>query len=276
MAEGDGNIRRSWWKRLERLQPKNTGVEPRHAPSGNSVSEFWMTGLSASNLKTEGAKKAYERARQKERLKLESSGSVQRLHVLDIPLKELPVVVIDLEMTGFEPHADEIVSFGAWRLQGKQWEEGEHASFYQLVNPGMRIPTATERLLQITSEEAAQEMPVSEGLTKFMDYMEERIVIAHASAHDKAFLRTALWRYFKSPWRHRMLDTMMIARWLYPQLRNNDLDMLLQHVGIAIERRHHALWDARATAELWLHFMDQAEKRRVTTLREMYMYLSQY
>ncbi|TVX92589.1 exonuclease domain-containing protein [Paenibacillus agilis] len=273
MVEGEDNLRRSWWKRLDRLQPKNAGAEPKRAPSS---SESWMSGLASSNLKTEGAKKAYERARQKERLKLESDGSIQRLHVLDIPLKELPVVVIDLEMTGFEPHADEIVSFGAWRLQGKKWGEGEDAHFYQIVNPGIRIPAATERLLNITSEEAAQAIPVSEGLTKFMDYVGERIVIAHASAHDKAFLRTALWRYFKIPWRHRMLDTMMIARWLYPQLRSSDLDMLLQHIGINVEQRHHALWDARATAELWLHFVEQAEKRRVTTLREMYMYLSQY
>ncbi|WP_195571569.1 exonuclease domain-containing protein [Paenibacillus sp. 1001270B_150601_E10] len=227
-----------------------------------------------SKLHSEGARQAYERSLAKE--KERAGRGKERSLLLDIPLTELPVVVIDLETTGFEPYADEIISIGAKKIVGTKWEQGEDCEWYELLNPGIHIPSHIELLTGITNEEVTEARSVSDGLRHFVQFVDKRLIIAHASGHDKAFLRTALWRYHRHTWKYRMLDTMLVAKWLYPKQRELDLDTLAQMHGISIVKRHHALYDARTAGELWMNFVDQALAKRVMTLREMYMYLSQY
>ncbi|WP_051287323.1 exonuclease domain-containing protein [Paenibacillus taiwanensis] len=263
---------------LERLRARTgmTGAAP--SPKSHSSHKHEAEVIRAAaqqELHTAGAKLAYERSIAKQQ---RGAGIKGRAQLLDIPLLELPVAVIDLETTGFEPHADEIISFGAWHINGTQWvsDEAGAGAFYTVVNPGIQIPVIIEQLTGITNADAGSAVSVGEGLTRFSSFVDGRMLIAHASGHDKAFLRAALWRYHKQSWKYRMLDTMLVAKWLYPQQKQLDLDSLTHLLGIENEKRHHALYDAQATGALWIQFVEQALARRVTTLRELYMYLSRY
>lgn len=227
----------------------------------------------SSGLKTDGAKQAYERSIAKDK-RLQKSTSRDRL--LDLPLTELPVVIVDLETTGFEPQADSIISIGGWRISGAQWDKDPMCCFYEEINPGIRIPPHIERLTGITNEQVKDAPSLQEVLIRFLSFVDNRLIIAHGIGHDKAFLRTALWRCQKRTWNYRMLDTMLLAKWLLPETRPFDLDTVLQYCDIPIEDRHHALHDAKATGELWIRFIEQAMSKRVMTLRDMYMYLSRY
>lgn len=225
-----------------------------------------------NGLKTEGARQAYERSIAKEKQRTKSN---LREQLLDMPLTQLPVVIIDLETTGFEPQADSIISIGAWHITGTEWDEND-GSYYEEVNPGMKIPSHIERLTGISNQMVANAAPIQEVLPRFLNYVDNRLVIAHGIGHDKAFLRTALWRCQKRTWNYRMLDTMLLAKWLAPQTKPFDLDSVMQHYDISVSHRHHALEDAKATGELWIRFVEQTLTKRVTTLRDMYMYLSRY
>ncbi|GGF69840.1 hypothetical protein GCM10010912_13800 [Paenibacillus albidus] len=198
----------------------------------------------------------------------------RRPEVLHTPLSELETVIFDLETTGFShQHGDEIMSFGAIRVVGEDIKEEE--CFYTLVNCQTAIPENITELTGITGDMTRSAPSLMDGLHDFMSFVGHRVLVAHASSHDKAFLNAALWKTSKVQLTHRVLDTMMLARWLEPQRSNYTLDELLAVHDIPIHGRHHALEDAKMTAKLWVSYLREiAHKRQVQTLGDLYAYLS--
>jgi DNA polymerase-3 subunit epsilon len=197
----------------------------------------------------------------------------RRPEVLNIPLLKLETVVFDLETTGFScQHGDEILSFGAVRMVGGEIIEDE--KFYSLVNCRKDVPEHITELTGITQEMTDSAPPLMNGLHDFMSFVGGRVLIAHSSAHDKAFLNAALWKTSKTHLGHRIIDTMMIARWLEPQRGGYGLDELLVDRNIPITGRHHALEDSLMTAKLWKSYLIDISKRRVDTLGDLYAYMS--
>lgn len=195
--------------------------------------------------------------------------------VLETPLRELEVVVFDLETTGFYPsNGDEIISFGAVVMRGMEIYEKE--SFYSLVNPKRRIPRAIVELTGITNEMVVDAPDLMQVLHDFMEFIGKRLLIAHASGHDKQFLNAALWRTSKINLNHRVLDTMLVAKWLEPRSSSYALDDLLEESGIPITERHHALQDSIMTAKLWQKYLGRILERNITTLGDLYAYLSKH
>lgn len=200
----------------------------------------------------------------------------RKTSVLDSKLTELEIVVFDLETTGFSiANGDEIISFGAVAVRdGKVIEE---ESFHSLVNPKRAIPAHIEQLTGISNEMVESAPDLIHVLSEFMEFIGRRVLVAHASGHDKQFLNQALWRTSKTSLNHRVIDTMMLAKWLEPGLGQYDLDTLLERHSIPIENRHHALSDSLMTAQLWLQYMEKiSEKKSIVTLGDLYAYLSQH
>lgn len=195
--------------------------------------------------------------------------------MLDTPLKELEVVIFDLETTGFYPtNGDEIISFGAVVMRGTELYQNE--SFYSLVNPKRRIPRAIVELTGITNDMVQDAPDLMQVLHDFMEFVGKRLLIAHAAGHDKQFLNAALWRTSKINLNHRVLDTMMVAKWLEPKRNSYALDDLLEDSGIPIEDRHHALQDSIMTGKLWRTYLERILERNITTLGDLYAYLSKH
>ncbi|QHT62010.1 3'-5' exonuclease [Paenibacillus lycopersici] len=195
--------------------------------------------------------------------------------IMDQPLSEMEVVVFDLETTGFYPaNGDEIISFGAVMLKGGQLLE--ERTFYSLVNPKRSVPRPISELTGITNEMVRDAPELMQVLHDFMAFVGKRLLIAHASGHDKQFLNSALWRTSKVNLTHRVLDTIMVAKWLDSGRASYHLDDLLEQSGIVIGQRHHALEDAVMTARLWLHYLKRMLERNVVTLGDLYAYLSKH
>jgi DNA polymerase-3 subunit epsilon len=198
----------------------------------------------------------------------------QRKHSLyEVKLETLESVVFDLETTGFSPyHGDEIISFGGVRMIGEQIREEE--TYYKEVNPGRSIPKDIVLLTGITNEKAAEAPSLIDGLQGFLEFAGRRVLIAHASGHDKHFLNAALWKTSRIHLHHRLIDTMMIAKWLRPKQERYDLDALLADRGIRSVGRHHALRDSLMTAKLWREQLLELRERGVETLGDLYAKLS--
>jgi DNA polymerase-3 subunit epsilon len=195
--------------------------------------------------------------------------------IMEQPLKEMEVVVFDLETTGFYPYnGDEILSVGAVVVKGD--EILEKHSFYSLVNPKRKVPKHITELTGITNDMVEDAPDLMQVLHDFMEFVGKRMLIAHASSHDKQFLNAALWRTSKVNLTHRVLDTMMVAKWLEPKRDGYGLDELLEDCGIKITQRHHALEDSLMTARLWAHYLRKILSRNVNTLGDLYAYLSKH
>jgi DNA polymerase-3 subunit epsilon len=191
----------------------------------------------------------------------------------DIPLETVELVVFDLETTGFSPYnGDEIISFGAVSVNGTAIDDEQ--TFYSLVNPKREIPDEIVKLTGITNEMAADAPDLLQGLRSFLEFVQQKVLVAHGTGHDKHFLNSALWKTSKVNLSHRMLDTMMIAKWLNPKMKSFDLDTMLELYEIKPTVRHHALEDSIMTARLWAKLMTEVHDRDITTLGDLYSHLS--
>jgi DNA polymerase-3 subunit epsilon len=192
----------------------------------------------------------------------------------EVALSDLQAVVFDLETTGFSPHhGDEIISIGGVVVEGRDIKGEE--TFYSNVNPKRNIPAVVEKLTGITNQMVSEAPDLIQALHKFLEFVQQRILIAHGTGHDKQFLNSALWKTSKTNLTHRVLDTMMIAKWLQPKRIDYGLDALLDDYEIEVDakQRHHALGDSLMTAKLWCKLMKEMEKREVSNLGELYSHL---
>ncbi|WP_308634673.1 3'-5' exonuclease [Paenibacillus silvisoli] len=239
-----------------------------------SVGRMWhlykMGGITPAIASMMGAQNAQQMAF------IRSMSKEQRKEsIMDQPLSELEFVVFDLETTGFYPtNGDEILSFGAVVVKGGRVVEDQ--IFYSLVNPKRKVPKHITELTGITNAMAEDAPELMQVLHDFMEFVGRRMLIAHASGHDKQFLNAALWRTSKVNLTHRVLDTMFVAKWLEPNRPSYSLDDLLELAGIPITQRHHALEDSFMTAKLWMNYLQRIHSRNVITLGDLYAYLSQH
>ncbi|MEO3944198.1 exonuclease domain-containing protein [Gorillibacterium sp. CAU 1737] len=245
---------------MKPIRPENAGIWHLYKQGGitPAITSLFNPG-SAQHM-------AYIRSMMKEQRK-------QSLY--DIELNKMEAVVFDLETTGFSPYnGDEIISIGAVAVVGEEVMEGE--TFYTPVNPKRKIPEVVVELTGITDEEASKGTELLHALSEFLDFIRQRVLLAHGSGHDKHFLNAALWKTSKTSLNHRLLDTMMIAKWLHPGSRSLSLDALLDYYDIPCENRHHALADSRMTARLWSQMLNEILGRGVTNLGDLYSRLSVY
>lgn len=237
---------------------------------GRMWSLYKMGGITPALASMMGAQNAQQMAFIRSMSKEQRKDSI-----MDTPLSEMEVVVFDLETTGFYPtNGDEIISFGAVVLKGEQLIE--ERTFYSLVNPKRKVPKHISELTGITTAMTEDAPELMQVLHDFMEFVGKRMLIAHASGHDKHFLNTALWRTSKVNLTHRVLDTILVAKWLEPERSSYGLDDLLELGGIPVTQRHHALEDALMTAKLWLHYLRRILDRNVVTLEDLYAYLSKH
>jgi len=193
--------------------------------------------------------------------------------LFDLSLGGMELVVFDLETTGFSPYnGDEIISIGAVSVIGEIIDE--HQTFYCLVNPKRIIPDEIVSLTGITNEMAGGAPDLIVGLRGFLEFVQRKVLVAHGAGHDKHFLSSALWKTSKAGMSHRILDTMMVARWLNPKLNSYDLDTILDFYEIETTTRHHALEDALMTARLWNRLKLDIHERKIQTLGDLYVQLS--
>ena len=193
--------------------------------------------------------------------------------LFEIALQSMQAVVFDLETTGFSPYnGDEIISVCAVAVTGRDVALSE--TYYSMVNPKRKIPEEIVALTGLTDDEVSAAPELLQVLRDFMEYIGNRVLIVHGSGHDKHFLSSALWKTSRTQLNHRVLDTMMIDRLLYPKRQNRSLDALLAHYGIHTDKRHHALQDSIVTAAVWSRQVDELLVGDIGTLGDLYTKLS--
>lgn len=154
-------------------------------------------------------------------------------------------VVFDLETTGFG--SAYITEIGAVK-----YDHGELVGeFDRLVNPGVPIPPAITQLTGISDEMVCACPPIDVLLPEFLAFTEGLPLIAHNAPFDCSFLfreAARLGLTVDAP----VVDTLRLARRVFPKLPSYKLTFLTDYFCIAQEEAHRACCDANATAKLYL------------------------
>jgi DNA polymerase-3 subunit epsilon len=237
-------------------------------PAGRMWNLYKAGGLTPAITAMLGGQNAQQMAYIRSMIKLQRKQSPD-----EIRLDQMTSAVFDLETTGFSAYnGDEIISIGAVKMEGGVVAEPD--TFYSLARPASPIPDRIVVLTGITNDEATQAPALIETLSAFLNYVGNRVLIVHGSGHDRHFLNAALWKTAKISVSHRFLDTLMIAKWLFPEWGRYDLDYLLCQYGIRLRRRHHALEDALMTADLWGSMLPELTRKGITSLGDLYARLA--
>lgn len=188
---------------------------------------------------------------------------------LSISLQELNVVVFDIETTGFSPEkGDSILSIGATKMCGTTILEEE--TFYSLVHYDQEIPHEIVQLTGITNEQVKEAQQLADVFIKFIKFIQDCTLVAHHATHERNFMQHASSKLFRTPFKHRIVDTSFLFKVVEPKMNLVTLEDLCTHNGIPIINRHHALGDAKMTAKLWSMYVEKAKQIGCETLNDVY------
>ncbi len=156
-------------------------------------------------------------------------------------------IAFDLETTGTVPGVDQIVEIGAVRFIDGQPE----AVFATLIDPLRPIPPGASAVNGITDDMVKGKPTVDSILESFAEFCGEDMLIAHNAPFDAQFLTADIKKFESSAPRGVILDTLPIARKVFPGLPNYKLGTLVQHLKIPTTDFHRAEEDATYCGHLF-------------------------
>ncbi|PAL18106.1 PolC-type DNA polymerase III [Peribacillus simplex] len=177
-----------------------------------------------------------------------------------IALADATYVVFDVETTGLSAVYDTIIEFAAVKIR-----DGDIIDrFESFANPHHPLSNTTIELTGITDDLVENAPEVSEVLEKFKDWAGDAILVAHNAAFDMGFLNIGYKNLGYPKASNPVLDTLELARFLYPEFKNHRLNTLCKKFDIDLTQHHRAIYDAEATGYLMLKMLKDAMEKEIT------------
>jgi DNA polymerase-3 subunit alpha (Gram-positive type) len=183
----------------------------------------------------------------------------------DETLAATTFVVFDIETTGFNPHKEDLLEIGAIKVAG-----GERvAEFSTMVRPEKPISAEIQKLTGITPE-MVQDAPLpAEALEKFAAFIDGAVVVAHNARFDVGFVKGKSQQYFNRNWDPVYLDTLGLARAVWPKFKSFRLNTVAKELGLRLENHHRAVADAVCAAEIMQKAFVKIADRQFTKLSQL-------
>ena len=179
----------------------------------------------------------------------------------DTPLAEAPLVALDVETTGLDPHQHAIVSLGLVPMDLQRIRCSE--ARYWVVKPTSELVDQSIAFHHITHSDIRHAPRLASVLEELLEALAGKVVVVHYRNIERLFLDQALRQHLGEGLGFPVIDTMELEARLYPKRRSGWLDRLLGRqpvsirladsrlrYGLPLYQAHHALTDALATAEL--------------------------
>ncbi|QDK47223.1 3'-5' exonuclease [Bdellovibrio sp. ZAP7] len=149
-------------------------------------------------------------------------------------------VAFDFETTGTVPGVDQIIEIGAVRFINGEPE----AVFATLVDPLRPIAPGASKVNGIYDNMVKGKPTIDTLLDSLADFCGDDILVAHNAPFDAQFLTADVKKYESKAPRGIVLDSLPIARKVFPGLPNYKLGTLVQHLKIPTTDFHRAEEDA--------------------------------
>jgi DNA polymerase III subunit epsilon len=182
------------------------------------------------------------------------------------PLRALDYVVVDVETTGSCAwRSDRITEIAIVHVRDGRTVE----QFESLVNPERSIPPVVSALTHITWDMVRHAPKFGELCDRIVPMLSGKVFVAHNAEFDWRFVTAEVARATGQRLEGERLCTVRLARRLLPHLRSRGLDSLAHYYGIAIQNRHRAGGDARATATLLFRLLSELSDQGCVTFEGM-------
>lgn len=155
--------------------------------------------------------------------------------------RDVPVVAVDLEMTGLDPEVDRICEVGVVHGLGgaitQRWSS--------LVRPRAEMTPGAQAVHGIAPEALDHAPRFEEVAPTLASHLEGRVCVAHRAEVDRRFLEDAFARAGHLVPTCCWVDTLALARGVLC-LRSHRLGSLVRSLGVQTDGQHRALADAEA------------------------------
>lgn len=174
-------------------------------------------------------------------------------------VRDLTYIAFDLEATCHPSlRYHEVIEIGAVRLEPKTLEITN--SFEKLVRPSTPIIQPIIEKTGITDKLVHNASSISDIWDEFLAFVGSAILVGHQASLDVGILKRTAKRHSLVPLNNFVLDTMRLARRLYPNQASYGLEQLQKLLNIKMTA-HRAKADAHVTGSLFKHFVELLEDK---------------
>ena len=164
-------------------------------------------------------------------------------------------VAFDLETTGLSSRTDRIIEIGAVIMKNGQ----ELDRFQTFVDPERTLERKIVELTGISDDMLAGAPKIEQVLPKFLEFVGDRVLVAHNSDFDTGFIRAECLRQ-GLPFAHTAADTLVLSQNLLSHLNKFKLDVVSNALSLPDFTHHRAADDAAACGLIMHKLMQKMEE----------------
>src|SRR5699024_4587408 len=97
----------------------------------------------------------------------------------------------------------------------------------------------------------------------------DSVLVAHNASFDIGFLNQGYKKLNYNKVENAVIDTLELARFLFPELKNHRLNTLCKYLDIELTQHHRAIDDAEATGYLFLKLVKALLKKEITNHNQL-------
>ena len=178
-------------------------------------------------------------------------------------------VVVDVESSGLDVYDDELIAIGAIAIS-----EGRIAydsGFYEVLRQERASSDDNILVHGIGGTSQTEGGDPTEILLKFLELIGTAPLVGFHAAFDEAMIRKAFRRHLGKKFERKWLDLAWLAPAILPAHAPalKSLDDWCEGFGVLNLRRHDALADALATAQLFQVLQQRASERGMRSVRDL-------
>ena len=176
-------------------------------------------------------------------------------------------VVFDTETTGFYYGVDQMIEIGAVKIK-----KGEIIDrFDELINPLRPLPKKITALTNITDEMLKDKDNEKNVTARFLEWAGDCPMVAHNAKFDIGFVSEACRKYGFGDFNTTVIDTMGLARMLYPDWFNHKLSTLVKKLNVPWneDEHHRGDYDAEGTAHCFYIMCKTLYDRNIETVKDI-------
>lgn len=175
--------------------------------------------------------------------------------------------IVDIETTGHSPtNGDRMIQIAIVIMQ--DWQVIK--KYDTFIHPGKQIPLFIQDLTNITDEDVKDAMPFEMHADYIYELLQDAVFVAHNTDFDLSFLQAEFNRAGLPKWHGKKMDTVELAKILYPMSLSYKLGDLASDLNIPLESAHRADDDALATAYLLKHCWEELLTLPLLTLEQLH------
>ncbi|MBR4971492.1 MAG: PolC-type DNA polymerase III, partial [Oscillospiraceae bacterium] len=166
-------------------------------------------------------------------------------------------VAFDLETTGLSSKNDRIIEIGAVVIKNGH----EVDRFQTFVDPGRKLEKKIIDLTGITDSMLEGAPQIEEVLPQFMEFVGNRVLVAHNSDFDTGFIRAECGRQGIA-YGFTTADTLILSQNMLPQLSKFKLDIVANALSLPEFNHHRAADDALTCGMIMARLMKKLEEEQ--------------